>query len=92
MKQSESVRSLGSAGRASSGRVEVARASDVGDDRGERPFLPVRGEGRVSGPAADDADGAQENFTRSGSMPAGANDWVVNCAGARRSPGLGYRR
>ena len=33
----------------------------------------------------------RKNFTRSGSMPAGANDWVVNCAGARRSPGLGYR-
>lgn len=41
--------------------VEVLFASDVGHDLGEGAFLLLRGKGRrVSGPAADDADGPLE--------------------------------
>jgi hypothetical protein len=40
--------------------VEVARAGDIGHDRSEELPGLVRGKGRVCGPAADDADGAQE--------------------------------
>jgi hypothetical protein len=42
------------------GRVEVARAGDVGQGQGEQPPGLVAGKGRVSGPVPDDADGAQE--------------------------------
>jgi hypothetical protein len=42
-------------------RVEVLFPGDVGYDAGEHAFPVVRGEGRrVSGPAADDPDGALE--------------------------------
>jgi len=69
--------------RVASGRVEVSEV--VRGEAASRIGTASRSPSRMEPPSRWRPASPATSMTR----PASANDWVVNCAGARRSPGSG---